>query len=82
MIAHNKGKRFIKCKECNKKRYCSRIPAPNISHKYTCSKDHSWIWKDSTTERVVAFMKDLFTEYNLSKLFDRDDIFYKTISRR
>jgi hypothetical protein len=78
----NKGLRLVRCVECNRKRFCSRESIANYNFKYTCSKGHTWVIKGVTAERVVAAMKDTFTKEKLTGLFDRDDAFYKELTKR
>ena len=77
----NKGLKLIFCKECNRKRFCSRVSIPGYNFKYTCSKKHSWTIKGLTTERIVAAMEDVIFP-SIKNLFDRDDVFYRVLNKR
>ena len=75
----NKGLVLRLCKECNKKRFCSKIPIPSHNYRFTCSKGHSWIIKGITLERIESAMKDTFSSDKLTSLFERDNVFYKRL---
>jgi hypothetical protein len=77
----NKGLKLLFCKECNRKRFCSRIPIPGYYFKWTCSKKHSWIVIGMTLERVNAAIQDAFDVNKMKNLFDRDDIFWRRLKK-
>lgn len=78
IIVADKGKRYIKCPACRRKRYCSSSPAPNNCMKIICSKKHEWIIELPTTERIVAIMKVVLLD-KVRGLFERDDTFYRSL---
>ena len=75
----NKGLVLRFCKECKRKRFCSKIPVPGYNFRYTCSKGHSWIIKGVTIERINAAFKDVFIDNKLMDIFERDDTFYRSM---
>lgn len=77
----NKGLKLRLCRECKKKRYCKRESIPGYNFRITCSKGHTWTIVGITAERVASAMQDIFSSERLAKLFDRDDLFYKTMKR-
>lgn len=77
----NKGKRFISCPECKRKRYCSNERIPNHNFRWTCSKGHSWIETGITVNRIASAMEDYLLP-NIKTLFERDDIFFNELKRR
>ena len=81
MSSHNKGKRFIICPKCNRKRYCSFSPLPNGYRKIICSRGHEWIIKLSTLERVNNALVEQMLPRMLD-LFNRDDIFFASLKNR
>lgn len=77
---HNKGKRYIFCKECNRKRYCSKKSKSDDYREWTCTLGHSWIVKLPTLERLNNTLLELIIP-KVKKLFERDDIFYKNLKK-
>ena len=76
----NKGKRYINCKECKRKRYCSKVPIPSYNFRWTCSKGHSWIEEGITLNRITAMWQDIVGD-KIKDLFERDSAFYRVIKR-
>jgi hypothetical protein len=76
----NKGKRLRFCKACDRKRFCSRVPIPGFNFKITCSKGHTWIIQGITAERLQAAFEEVMLP-KIKDLFNRDDIFYRSIKR-
>lgn len=78
-----KYKIFI-CKQCNRKRWIYDLGYKKTGldtyHVWECSKGHHWENKILRTEEIVNIMKEVFVD-NVKNLFDRDDIFYKSIRR-
>lgn len=77
----NKGLKLRFCKECNKKKFVSRIPIPGHNYRFTCNKGHTWIIKGITAERVVSVMQEIFNKTTLESLFNKDNAFYRTFKR-
>lgn len=75
----NKDLKLKFCKKCNRKRFCRKEAILGNNFKITCSKGHSWIVEGFTIERVNAVLMDVFTPEKVSKLFERYDIFYKSL---
>jgi len=80
-MSHNKGKRFILCKECNHKRYCKARSLPDFYREWECSKGHKWTVAISTLERVTNLAKGILIE-TFSSLSERDDTFYHILRKR
>ena len=78
----NKGLKLRFCSECNKKRFCIKVPIPNYNYRFTCSKGHTWTIVGVTAERVIAAMQEVISEEKLKSLFERDDIFYKMLEKK
>jgi len=76
----NKGKKLRLCKQCGRKRFCTRERVPGNTFKYTCSKGHIWVIEGLTLERVNLVTEDVI-QGSLRNLFDRDDTFFKVLSR-
>jgi superoxide dismutase len=77
----NKGKILVFCKECNKKRFCTKERIPNINFKYTCSRNHSWIIKGVTPERINAAISDIILP-SIKEAFNRDNKFFEYLSKK
>lgn len=77
----NKGLKLRLCKECGRKRFCTRTRIPGHNFRYVCSKGHEWVLKGVTGERVIAVMQEVLTEEKLKGLFDRDDTFFRQLKR-
>lgn len=77
----NKGLKLRFCKECNRKRYCSKVSIPSYNFRITCSKGHSWIIEGITIERINAALSDAINKNTLENLFNRTDTFYTTFKK-
>ena len=77
----NKGLKLRFCPQCNKKKFCSRIHIPGHNYRFTCNKRHTWVIKGITAERVVLIMQEVLTPEKVKSLFERDDIFYRSLKR-
>lgn len=78
----NKGLVLRFCKECNKKKFCSKVPVPGTNYKFTCNKGHSWTIEGITAERISLAMQSVFTPEVVKSLFEKDDVFYKHMKPR
>jgi hypothetical protein len=81
MSEWHKGKLLRFCRECKRKRYCTKISIPNHNYQYTCSKGHSWKIEGVTIERVYSALNSIFLPA-VKDMFTRDDIFFKRLSRK
>jgi len=72
----NKGLKLRFCKECNRKRFCSKVPIPGHNFRFTCIKGHSWIIEGVTLERISAATEEILIS-KIKDIFNRDDVFYK-----
>ena len=79
-MSHNKGKRYILCKECKRKRYHSKVAIPDYNFKWTCSKGHSWIEIGITLNRINAIWQDIVGS-RIKDLFERENVFYRALKR-
>lgn len=79
---HNKGKYFLFCKECDRKRYCQNIPIPNHNYKKICSRGHEWVIEGITVERLNSAMNSAFDSAKIADIFSRNDAFYARLKGR
>lgn len=77
----NKGKILLNCKECNRKRFCTKESRTGFWFEYKCSKGHIWKLKSITAAGVATMMEQVFTPEKMKSLFERDDTFYRTLKR-
>ena len=79
-MSHNKGKHYIKCHECERKRYCTFTSLPDFYRKITCSKGHERVVKLATTERILSLLGKINFQ-NVKSIFDREDYFFRTFRK-
>lgn len=75
-----KGSRYIKCPECNRKRYCTDRRLPDFKKEWTCSKGHKWIILLGTSEIINQIMLDTLLP-KVSEIFNRDEAFYRRLKK-
>lgn len=75
----NKGLKLLFCKQCNKKRFCSKVVIPGTNYRYTCSQGHSWVQQGITAARVALALEELIPK--IRKSFERDDMFYRRLMK-
>lgn len=76
-----KGSKLIFCKECNRNRFCIKVPIPVYNFRYTCSKGHTWTIKGLTFGRLDVIIRDIITPKLIENLFNRDDAFFKNLKK-
>lgn len=81
MIAHNKGKQYINCPECKRKRYCKTYVLNYDWREWVCSKGHEWKTKIPYIAKIAAIELERILP-KIKTLFDRDDAFYRELTRR
>lgn len=80
-MSHNKNKQYITCKECKRKRYCSKIIIPDYNFRWTCSKGHSWIEIGITASRLALIMKEQLLP-KIKNLFERNNAFFAALKNK
>lgn len=76
----SKKYRIYLCKQCGVKRHIFYVGSRGPYRVFKCSKGHVWENKTLSTQEIMNIWDQTFN--NIKSLFDRDDIFYKSIKRR
>lgn len=77
----NKGKRYLECPTCKRKRYCVSI---KLGHDYinrVCSKGHSYKFKLGIPSQIINLEIEKLIP-KIKTLFERDDTFFRLMRRR
>lgn len=77
----NKGKVLRLCKECGKKKFCTKVRIPGHNYRFECNKGHTWTIQGITAERVQAAIEDILLP-KIKDIFERDNVFYTTLRKK
>lgn len=80
-MTHNKGKKYITCPACKRKRYCAGERVPGFYYNWVCSKGHKWTIQLGQAAQIAMLELERITP-KIKELFERDDIFIRHLKNR